>query len=98
MGLLPTNGFAYFPKDIVEFTKTLYRAAEVIARGIPSLTEVCLWRPRMEGSIEWARFEVVRIAGAGGADLKIRCPPDEGARNEPPYPVVHRMSSYEVDP
>ncbi|KAM5544859.1 hypothetical protein V8D89_001757 [Ganoderma adspersum] len=88
----------YDEAEIEEYTKTLRDVAHRLARTIPSLGTVYLWRPRMTGHIEWAPFEVVRRDSAPASDFEIRCPEDVREHGGPHYPVVTMPYHYNVDP
>ncbi|KAM5544071.1 hypothetical protein V8D89_002257 [Ganoderma adspersum] len=88
----------YDEAEIEEYTKTLRDVAHRLARTIPSLGTVYLWRPRMTGHIEWAPFEVVRRDSAPASDFEIRCPEDVREHGGPHYPVVPMPYHYNVDP
>lgn len=88
----------YDEAELEEYSKTLHDAAHRLARTIPSLGMVYLWRPRVTGYIEWAPFEVVRRDNALTSDFEIRCPEDAREYGGPCYPVVPMPHHYNVDP
>ena len=88
----------YRGSAIDEYTETLCEAVHRLARAIPSLRMVYLWRPRKMGQIEWAPFEVVRGDGATKDDFEIRCPKDAREYGGPRYPVVPMPDQYDTDP